>query len=71
MSVKGLIQNNTSQGREILAKDNLLDPNAPEDSETLDERCVKLDAGLDHLTTRLARLLAEFTNTKRKLEVIK
>lgn len=56
-----------SKGREILKKDNLLDETAPEEQETVEERAEKLDAFVDILQTRFARLLAEYTNSKRKL----
>ncbi len=52
-----------------MRKDNLLDENAPELIETAEERAEKMDATVDHLTTRLARLLAEHANANRKLQV--
>lgn len=56
-----------AKGREILKKDNLLEENAPETNETTEEKGEKLDAIVENLQTRFARLLAEYTNTQRKL----
>lgn len=71
------------KGRDILRKDNLLDENAPEVTETTDEKCERLEvllcvlvvhtgifqASVEHLLTKLARLLAEHTSMSRKLMV--
>lgn len=38
------------QGREILAKDNLLDENASEETETVEERCTRLEMTLDQVS---------------------
>ncbi len=48
-------------------KDKLLDETAPDTQDTPEERTEKLDGLMDNLQTRFARLLAEFTNTNRKL----
>jgi hypothetical protein len=56
------------QGREILRKDNLLDENAPEEHVTADDMAEKLDASMETIQTRFARLLAEYTSNQRKMK---
>ncbi|XP_059155739.1 cyclic nucleotide-gated cation channel alpha-3-like [Physella acuta] len=59
-------------GRQILMKDNLLDEEAmrraEERQETMDQRVDRIDSSLDNLSTRFARLLAEFNTTQQKLK---
>ncbi|XP_072550404.1 cyclic nucleotide gated channel subunit alpha 2b [Salminus brasiliensis] len=59
------------RGREILKKQGLLDESAAAgglgDMDT-EEKVERLDASLDLLQTRFARLLGEFTTTQRKLK---
>uniref|UniRef100_A0A915IHJ9 Cyclic nucleotide-binding domain-containing protein n=1 Tax=Romanomermis culicivorax TaxID=13658 RepID=A0A915IHJ9_ROMCU len=57
-----------AKGREILQKDNLLDESVPDVRDTMEERCEKLDIVVEMMQTRLARLLAEYTNNQRKLK---
>uniref|UniRef100_A0A0N5C703 Cyclic nucleotide-binding domain-containing protein n=1 Tax=Strongyloides papillosus TaxID=174720 RepID=A0A0N5C703_STREA len=56
-----------AKGREILKKDNLLDENAPEEQNTVEEIAEELQNSVRVLQTRLARLTAEYTNTENKL----
>lgn len=56
-----------AKGREILRKDDLLDENAPEEQMTVEEMTENLQNSLKTVQIRLARFVAEFTNTKSKL----
>lgn len=55
------------KGREILKKDNLLDENASDECDTLEEKTDRLDRVVENLQTRFARLMGEYTNMHRKL----
>ncbi|KAL3103130.1 hypothetical protein niasHS_002316 [Heterodera schachtii] len=55
------------KGRELLRKDNLLDENAPEEQKTAEEQIDELQASVHVLQTRIARLVAEHTNTETKV----
>ncbi|KAK9401861.1 cyclic nucleotide-gated cation channel alpha-3 [Crotalus adamanteus] len=59
------------KGRQILLKDNLIDEEAAKagaDPKDLEEKIGKLEAALDTLQTRFARLLAEYTASQSKLK---
>ncbi|XP_015685276.1 cyclic nucleotide-gated cation channel alpha-3 [Protobothrops mucrosquamatus] len=59
------------KGRQILLKDNLIDEAAAKagaDPKDLEEKIGKLEAALDTLQTRFARLLAEYTASQSKLK---
>ncbi|XP_076057826.1 cyclic nucleotide-gated cation channel subunit A-like isoform X2 [Oratosquilla oratoria] len=57
-------------GRQLLMKDGLLDEEALKaaqaEKQTLQEKVEKLESGVDTLSTRLARLLAEYTSFQQK-----
>ena len=59
-------------GRNKLLKDNLLDEQAARKQdlvdETLDVKVERLETALDNCTTRLARLMADFSSTQLKLK---
>ncbi|CAD5221594.1 unnamed protein product [Bursaphelenchus xylophilus] len=57
-----------NKGRELLRKDNLLDETAPVESKTAEEMADELQNSVRILQTRLARLMAEHTNTESKLK---
>lgn len=58
------------RGKDILQKDELYDPEAAKSEEvakeTLEHRLERIDVSLDSLTTRFARLLAEFSSQQSK-----
>ncbi|CAK5088564.1 unnamed protein product [Meloidogyne enterolobii] len=56
-----------NKGRELLRKDNLLDENAPEEQKSAEEMTEELQSSVRILQIRVARLLAEHTNTETKL----
>ncbi|VDO67008.1 unnamed protein product [Haemonchus placei] len=56
-----------AKGRELLKKDNLLDENAPEEQQTVEELAEQLNNSVKVLQTRMARLIAEHTSTETKL----
>uniref|UniRef100_A0A183BTQ4 Cyclic nucleotide-binding domain-containing protein n=1 Tax=Globodera pallida TaxID=36090 RepID=A0A183BTQ4_GLOPA len=56
-----------NKGRELLRKDNLLDENAPEEQKTAEEQVEELQGSVHVLQTRIARLVAEHTNTETKV----
>nr|AWC68117.1 cyclic nucleotide gated channel alpha subunit 3 [Arizona elegans] len=59
------------KGRQILLKDNLIDEEAAKagaDTKDLEEKVDKLEAAMDILQTRFARLLAEYTASQSKLK---
>ncbi|XP_025891425.1 cyclic nucleotide-gated cation channel alpha-3 isoform X2 [Nothoprocta perdicaria] len=59
------------KGRQILMKDNLIDEEAAKagaDPKDLEEKIEKLEAALDTLQTRFARLLAEYTSAQQKVK---
>ncbi|KAK3577023.1 hypothetical protein CHS0354_003091 [Potamilus streckersoni] len=60
------------KGKKILRKDNLLDENLMKkveaQQETIDQKLERIDASLDNLQTRFARLLADFNTTQQKLK---
>nr|WDE20387.1 TAX4 [Meloidogyne graminicola] len=56
-----------NKGRELLRKDNLLDENAPEEQKSAEEMTEELQSSVRILQIRVARLLAEQTNTETKL----
>ncbi|KAL6727234.1 hypothetical protein Aduo_009129 [Ancylostoma duodenale] len=56
-----------AKGRELLKKDNLLDENAPEEQQTVEELAEQLTNSVKVLQTRMARLIAEHTSTETKL----
>ncbi|ETE71897.1 hypothetical protein L345_02279, partial [Ophiophagus hannah] len=59
------------KGRQILLKDNLIDEEAARagaDTKDLEEKVDKLEAAMDILQTRFARLLAEYTASQSKLK---
>ncbi|KAK6056408.1 hypothetical protein COOONC_06086 [Cooperia oncophora] len=56
-----------AKGRELLKKDNLLDENAPEEQQTVEELAELLNNSVKVLQTRMARLIAEHTSTETKL----
>lgn len=56
------------KGREILLKDNLLDEKAPSENKTSEELAADLQAIVEHLQTRLARLTAEHISYESKLQ---
>uniref|UniRef100_A0A914GYN5 Cyclic nucleotide-binding domain-containing protein n=1 Tax=Globodera rostochiensis TaxID=31243 RepID=A0A914GYN5_GLORO len=57
-----------NKGRELLRKDNLLDENAPEEQKTAEEQVEELQGSVHVLQTRIARLVAEHTNTETKYQ---
>uniref|UniRef100_A0A1I8B0G0 Cyclic nucleotide-binding domain-containing protein n=1 Tax=Meloidogyne hapla TaxID=6305 RepID=A0A1I8B0G0_MELHA len=56
-----------NKGRELLRKDNLLDENAPEEQKSVEEMTEELQSSVRILQIRVARLMAEHTNTETKL----
>ncbi|XP_016073365.1 PREDICTED: cyclic nucleotide-gated cation channel alpha-3 [Miniopterus natalensis] len=59
------------KGRQILAKDNLIDEdlaNAGADPKDIEEKVERLESSLDTLQTRFARLLAEYSATQMKVK---
>ncbi|CAI5444270.1 unnamed protein product [Caenorhabditis angaria] len=56
-----------TKGREILRKDNLLDENAPEEQQSVEEIAENLNGSVKVLQTRMARLIAEHSSTETKL----
>ncbi|KAM6285884.1 cyclic nucleotide-gated channel alpha-3 isoform 1-T1 [Spheniscus humboldti] len=59
------------KGRQILMKDNLIDEEAAKagaDPKDLEEKIERLEASLDTLQTRFARLLAEYTSSQQKVK---
>ncbi|XP_009280014.1 PREDICTED: cyclic nucleotide-gated cation channel alpha-3 [Aptenodytes forsteri] len=59
------------KGRQILMKDNLIDEEAAKagaDPKDLEEKLERLEASLDTLQTRFARLLAEYTSSQQKVK---
>ncbi|CAB3401568.1 unnamed protein product [Caenorhabditis bovis] len=56
-----------AKGREILRKDNLLDENAPEEQQSVEEVAEALNTSVKVLQTRMARLIAEHSSTEAKL----
>ncbi|XP_043774593.1 cyclic nucleotide-gated cation channel alpha-3 isoform X3 [Cervus elaphus] len=59
------------KGRQILMKDNLIDEElakAGADPKDIEEKVVHLEASLDALQTRFARLLAEYNATQMKVK---
>ncbi|XP_053492120.1 cyclic nucleotide-gated channel cone photoreceptor subunit alpha isoform X4 [Ictalurus furcatus] len=59
------------KGRAILRKDNLLDEvaaNAGADPKDLEEKVLRLESNLDIMTTKFARLLAEYTSYQCRIK---
>lgn len=60
------------RGKQILLKDGLLDEDAlrrsQKERERLEDRCGRLESNLDTLTTRFARLLAEYSAGQKKIK---
>ncbi|KAF6770621.1 hypothetical protein AHF37_12069, partial [Paragonimus kellicotti] len=60
------------RGEEILRKDNLIDEEvlrkAQENKETLEQSLERIDNCLNHVTTRLARLIGEYGASQAKLK---
>lgn len=59
-------------GQQMLRKDNLLDEEllrkAEENRETIEERVNRIDATLEQIGTKLARLLGEYGSSQAKLK---
>ncbi|MCJ8729150.1 hypothetical protein PDJAM_G00102810 [Pangasius djambal] len=59
------------KGRSILRKDNLLDEaaaNAGADPKDLEEKILRLESNLDVMTTKFARLVAEYTSYQSRIK---
>uniref|UniRef100_A0A0R3SMQ8 CLZ domain-containing protein n=1 Tax=Hymenolepis diminuta TaxID=6216 RepID=A0A0R3SMQ8_HYMDI len=59
-------------GQQMLRKDNLLDEEllrkAEENRETTEEKVTRIDASLEQISTKLARLLGEFGSSQAKMK---
>lgn len=59
-------------GQQMLRKDNLLDEEllrkAEESRETIEEKVTRIDATLEQISTKLARLLGEFGSSQAKMK---
>ncbi|XP_030647496.1 cyclic nucleotide-gated cation channel alpha-3 isoform X3 [Chanos chanos] len=59
------------KGKAILMKDNLIDEavaNAGADPKDLEEKIQRLESNLDVMTTKFAKLMAEYTSTQSKIK---